>query len=325
MADKGTKWRPFAQDFAGTGEVRYDDFDATKAASGGDGGSRPPPAPHQSLAAAPGFHGSATDLILGATAFQDKEQRMAALRKHIHEQQAKQERRTKMRQQRLHEEAEEWKQRAQEKKEAERAERHEQLEKLKKAAAKRQQALDDSSKTQAMDLFLEDENDSRPTLFDLTSVDSLMPSIPPEFRERIRLPPMPEEFPSFKIRNPDLPKKPRVPTFRRKKDATLLPKIQNQTGVVPELHPDQPTMPVKESLRKAQAKMLRQLSGHVSFYRSHMRKNFQRIVAVTELQFGDTNTRREQASWNLAKPLSITEIKQMAAAAQKRKGDAVFE
>jgi len=304
------KWRGFAGDFA-PGEVRYDEFEAAGGTAADAGkastAASASKAPHPSLAA---------DLT-GA----DKEQRMAALRKRINEEQKKQVRREERRKQRLQEEAEEWRKKAEELKMQAREERKENLAKLSAAAAK---ATKKSSKVHDISSIepsgtvgesVGDEGDE--SMFFLTGIgDSDMPVIPPEYRDRIRIPPMPK-FARFKVKSDKLPRRPPIPHFKKKKEQTKLPKLVDDDGkplssVIP--NPEEPTMPVKEGLRKAQARMLKQLSGSVSFYRAHMRKHFQRILEVSELQFGDAATRRKQAAWNLAKPLSITEIKQMAAA-----------
>merc|ERR1719160_786400 len=77
--------------------------------------------------------------------------------------------------------------------------------------------------------------------------------------------------------------------------------------------PDESLMPRKSLLRRAQIKLMHQLSDQVQFYRDHMKRNFQRVLAATELEFSDVAGRRQQAAWNLAKPLTISEIKQMSA------------
>lgn len=82
---------------------------------------------------------------------------------------------------------------------------------------------------------------------------------------------------------------------------------------LPGRDPEEALMPKKTLLRRAQMKLMNQLSEQVSFYRDHMKRNFQRILAATELEFGDVQGRRQQAAWNLAKPLTISEIKQMSA------------
>jgi len=246
---------------------------------------------------------------------------MAALRKKILEEQKKQARREERRKQKLQEEAEEWFKKAEEIKAKEREERKENLSKLAAANAKTKtrSRVQDSSTIEPSVMFGESINEGDESAFFLTGVDSDMPIIPPEYKDRIRLPPMPK-FARFKIRSSTKVRKAGIPHFKKPKDAVKLPKLVNEQGqplssVIP--NPDEPTMPVKEGLRKAQAKMLKRLSGSVSFYRAHMRKHFQRILEVSELQFGDATTRRKQAAWNLAKPLSVTELKELAAAKRK--------
>lgn len=314
------KWRGFAGDFA-PGEVRYDEFVAGDSTAA-DAGANRPAATAGSKAVHPALVTKTSELLNGV---QDKEQRMAALRKHILEEQKKQQRRDERRRQRLQEEAEEWHRKHQEQQEKAKEEREKTLQKLAIAKTKSMQKLSkvhDSTTIEPSTTLGESTMEGDETSFFLTGVgDSEMPIIPPEYKDRIRLPPMPK-FAKFKVKNSGLPRKAAIPHFKRKdggkkKDGSVkLPRLTDDDGklssVIP--NPEEPTMPVKENLRKAQAKMLKQLSGSVSFYRAHMRKHFQRILEVSELQFGDTTTRRKQAAWNLAKPLSITEIKQMAAA-----------
>lgn len=69
-------------------------------------------------------------------------------------------------------------------------------------------------------------------------------------------------------------------------------------------------MPRKDTLRKFQQELLKRTD--VSFYKVHMRKHLRRILDAVELTVGDTNGRREQAGWNLAKPLSMAELKQLS-------------
>lgn len=73
--------------------------------------------------------------------------------------------------------------------------------------------------------------------------------------------------------------------------------------------PERSLMPRKDRLRKMQQAMLRRTN--VSFYKTHLKRHLRRILEVTEVTFSDNNARREQATWNLAKPLSIAEIKQL--------------
>ena len=47
----------------------------------------------------------------------------------------------------------------------------------------------------------------------------------------------------------------------------------------------------------------------VQFYRDHMKRNFQRVLAATELEFSDVAGRRQQAAWNLAKPPTVSFLK----------------
>jgi len=72
-------------------------------------------------------------------------------------------------------------------------------------------------------------------------------------------------------------------------------------------------MPRKDGLRKFQQALLKKTE--VVFYKKHMRKHFRKILEATELTFNDNATRRQQAAWNLAKPLSIAEIKQLSSVA----------
>jgi hypothetical protein len=311
------KWRGFANDFA-PGEVRYDEFEGATGTA--DTGANRPAAATVSKTPHPSTK-TIQELLSGV---QDKEQRMRALRKHIDEEQKKQQRREERRKQRLQEEADEWQKKNKEIEGKAREERKQNLQRLAAAnvRTKKSSRVHDSSSfepttTIGESTVLEGEESS----FFLTGLgDAEMPVIPPEYRDRIRLPPMPK-FTRFKRGNFSLPKKAAIPHFKKKdggkkKDDWRLPRLVDDDGklssVIP--NPEEPTMPVKDNLRKAQARMLKQLSGSVSFYRAHMRKHFQRILEASELQFGDAVTRRKQASWNLAKPLSITEIKQMAAA-----------
>jgi len=304
------KWRGFAGDFA-PGEVRYDEFEAaggTAADKGATGtAASASKVPHASLMA------KGSDLLAGV----DKEQRMAALKKKIVEEQKKQVRREERRKQKLQEEAEEWCKKHEELKAKEKEERKEHIARLAAANArtKTRSRVQDSSAIEASATLGESINEGDDSSFFLTGIgDSDMPVIPPEYKDRIRIPPMPK-FARFKSNRDTKPRRAAVPLFRKKpQDGDKLPKLVDAQGklmsaVLP--NPDEPTMPVKEGLRKAQAKMMKQLSGSVSFYRAHMRKQFKRVLEVTELQFGDVAARRKQAAWNLAKPLSITEIKQM--------------
>merc|ERR1711939_946358 len=68
---------------------------------------------------------------------------------------------------------------------------------------------------------------------------------------------------------------------------------------VPE--PERSLMPRKDALRKFQQALIK--NTDVAFYKVHLKRQFRRILEATELTFNDTATRREQASWNLAKPL----------------------
>lgn len=74
---------------------------------------------------------------------------------------------------------------------------------------------------------------------------------------------------------------------------------------VPE--PERSVMPRKDTLRKFQQEILKKTD--VSFYKNHMKKQLRRILEATELTYSDTSARREQASWNLAKPLTVGELK----------------
>jgi hypothetical protein len=77
---------------------------------------------------------------------------------------------------------------------------------------------------------------------------------------------------------------------------------------IPESH--RSVMPKKEALRKFQQSLIKKTE--VSFYKSHMKKHFRRILEATEVTFNDTAAKRIQASCNLAKPLSVAEIKQLS-------------
>eukprot|EP00747_Dinoflagellata_sp_TGD_P208483 gnl/TRDRNA2_/TRDRNA2_81968_c0_seq1.p1 gnl/TRDRNA2_/TRDRNA2_81968_c0~~gnl/TRDRNA2_/TRDRNA2_81968_c0_seq1.p1 ORF type:complete len:328 (-),score=65.51 gnl/TRDRNA2_/TRDRNA2_81968_c0_seq1:35-1018(-) len=82
---------------------------------------------------------------------------------------------------------------------------------------------------------------------------------------------------------------------------------------VPE--PQRSLMPRKEGLRQVQSMLLRKDSGIV-FYKSHMRKHFEKILGVTELKFTDVSGRRAadgipELNYNLARPLTASEIKQL--------------
>lgn len=305
------KWRGFASDFA-PGEVRYDEFEAATGTAA-DAGTNGP----VNAAASKAPHPS---LMLASA---DKEQRMAALRKKILEEQKKQQRRDERRRQRLQEEAEEWQKKANGLKEQAKEERKLNLQKLAAAKAKSLERsltrsnVPESSCVEPPGMIGESTIEGDEGSFFLTGVgDNIMPVIPPEYKDRIRLPPMPK-FSRFKLKKDGMPRRPPIPHFKKKDGVVKLPKVEDGKlcSVMP--NPEETTMPVKESLRKAQARMLKQLSGSVSFYRAHMRKQFQRILEATELQYGDAQGRRKQAAWNLAKPLSITEIKQMKAKIQQ--------
>lgn len=77
--------------------------------------------------------------------------------------------------------------------------------------------------------------------------------------------------------------------------------------------PERSLMPRKDGLRKIQQALIKKTD--VSFYKSHMKKHFRKILEATEVTFSDYSSRRQQATWNLAKPLSVTEIKQLSAVA----------
>jgi len=78
-------------------------------------------------------------------------------------------------------------------------------------------------------------------------------------------------------------------------------------GAVPE--PERPLMPRKENLRRKQQALMKETN--VVFYRRNMKEQFDKILMAAEVGFNDTVARREQASWNLAKPMSISEIKHL--------------
>lgn len=167
--------------------------------------------------------------------------------------------------------------------------------------------------------------------------------VPPQYRDKIRVPDPPADLKQWKIHGKEgaPPLKPRLPAEatpgRKKKNAnqsSAKSQVGREKSIVqqlpqlfpglrrtnegqqileagqPAVVPEESLMPKKALLRKAQVKLLNNLSDQVSFYRGHMRRNFNRILEATELEFGDVAGRRQQAAWNLAKPLSITEIKQ---------------
>lgn len=74
--------------------------------------------------------------------------------------------------------------------------------------------------------------------------------------------------------------------------------------------PERSLMPRKNELRKVQQELLK--STDVSIYKVHLKKHLQRILDAVELQVNDKNGRRDQVGWNLAKPLTMAEIKQFA-------------
>lgn len=75
--------------------------------------------------------------------------------------------------------------------------------------------------------------------------------------------------------------------------------------------PERPLMPRKNKLRQNQLQLLKKTD--VSFFKSHMKKHFRKILEATEVPFNDKETRRIQATWNLAKPLKTHELKQLSA------------
>lgn len=78
---------------------------------------------------------------------------------------------------------------------------------------------------------------------------------------------------------------------------------------VPE--PERSLMPRKETLRKFQQALLKKTD--VSFYKSHMKKHLRKILEAAEVTFSDHEARKMQGNWNLAKPLTVSEIKQLSA------------
>jgi len=64
--------------------------------------------------------------------------------------------------------------------------------------------------------------------------------------------------------------------------------------------PDRSLMPRKDLLRKKQQALLRK--SDVSFYKTQMNAQFQKILDAVELTYNDTTKKRSQASLNLAKP-----------------------
>lgn len=75
--------------------------------------------------------------------------------------------------------------------------------------------------------------------------------------------------------------------------------------------PERPLMPRKNKLRQNQLQLLKKTE--VSFFKSHMKKHFRKILEATEVPFTDKETRRIHATWNLAKPLKTHELKQLSA------------
>lgn len=82
--------------------------------------------------------------------------------------------------------------------------------------------------------------------------------------------------------------------------------------------PERSLMPRKDALRKFQQQLLK--NTDVSFYKSHLKKHLRRILEATELTFTDHEGRREQANWNLAKPLTMAELKQLSSVSPLRAG-----
>jgi len=70
--------------------------------------------------------------------------------------------------------------------------------------------------------------------------------------------------------------------------------------------PARSLMPRKELLRRKQQALLKKTD--VVFYRGHMRKQFQRILEAVELTYSDTDGKRRQSKWNLAKPPTLSEM-----------------
>jgi len=99
-------------------------------------------------------------------------------------------------------------------------------------------------------------------------------------------------------------------------NTTLPPVAQDETAAAegersasPE--PYRSLMLRKEELRRRQQVLLRRTD--VVFYRQQMRRHFQRILDAVELTFSDT-TRKKKVNMNLAKPLTVTELRHLSPA-----------
>eukprot|EP00746_Dinoflagellata_sp_MGD_P064762 gnl/MRDRNA2_/MRDRNA2_27012_c0_seq1.p1 gnl/MRDRNA2_/MRDRNA2_27012_c0~~gnl/MRDRNA2_/MRDRNA2_27012_c0_seq1.p1 ORF type:complete len:314 (-),score=84.23 gnl/MRDRNA2_/MRDRNA2_27012_c0_seq1:105-1046(-) len=267
-----------------------------------------------------------------AKASEDPAERLAALKKKIKDQQAIQDRIEERKKAKEKEMAESWKAHQLEVKEERKAERQRLQESIQKACSPRE------PRSERRTSETEGKADVSP---DDIAVDTVITPIPPKYRDKIRVPDPPTELKQWKIHKNDRPLKPRLPAeatpsikkknanqssaksqqLREKSIVQQLPQLfpglrrtndgqQILEAGAPAVMPEQSLMPRKALLRKAQVKLLNNLSDQVSFYRGHMRRNFNRILEATELEFSDVAGRRQQAAWNLAKPLSITEIKQ---------------
>jgi hypothetical protein len=274
------------------------------------------------------------------TAPEDPAERLAALKKKIKDQQALQDRIEERKKAKDKEMAEAWKAHQLEVKEERKAERERLAESIQKASSPREPRSERRT-SETEDVSPED-----------VTLESAFTPIPPKYREKIRVPDPPSDLKQWRIHKHDRPLKPRLPAeatpSRKKKNANqssaksqqlreksivqqlpqLFPGLRRTNegqqileAGVPAVMPEQSLMPRKALLRKAQVKLLNNLSDQVSFYRGHMRRNFNRILEATELEFGDVAGRRQQAAWNLAKPLSITEIKQTKRQMRDRAAD----
>lgn len=266
-----------------------------------------------------------------AKAPEDPAERLAALKKKIKDQQHLQERIEERRKAKDKEMAEAWKTHQLEMKEERKADRDRLADSIQKSYSPREPRSERRvSETEGkLEVSAED-----------VAIETHITPIPPKYRDKIRVPDPPSDLKQWKIHKGG-PCKPRLPAEatpgRKKKDANQSSAKSQQSrekSIVQQLPqlfpglrrtgegqqileagasavmPEQSLMPRKALLRKAQVKLLNNLSDQVSFYRGHMRKNFNRILEAAELEVGDVAGRRQQAAWNLAKPLSITEIKQ---------------
>jgi len=264
----------------------------------------------------------------------DPDVKLAALKKKIKDQQAVQDRIEERRKAKDKEMAEAWRTHHQEEKEQRTTERQRRLENINKPSSPREPRSDRRASDGG-------EGKAEASTEDV-AIDVQITPIPAKYQNIIRVPDPPTDVKQWKIHGkyPDRPLKPRLPAeatpSRKKKNAnqsaTKSQQVREKSIVqqLPQLFPglrrtndgqqilnsgisgvtpEESLMPRKALLRKAQVKLLNNLSDQVSFYRGHMRRNFNRILEATELEFGDVAGKRQQAAWNLAKPLSITEIK----------------